>query len=40
MTMTSDESAADPCPTIPETFVDPLRIIKLARELHKGCARE
>lgn len=38
MTMTSEESAADPCPKIPETFVNPLRIIKLARELKKGCA--
>ena len=38
MTMTSEESATDPCPTIPETFVNPLRIIKLARELQKGCA--
>ena len=38
MTMTSAESAADPCPQIPETFVNPLRIIKLARELKKGCA--
>jgi hypothetical protein len=38
MTMNSKESAADPCPEIPETFVNPLRIIKLARELHKGCA--
>jgi hypothetical protein len=38
MTMTSDVSAADPCPTIPEGFVDPLRILKLARELRKGCA--
>ena len=38
MTMTSEESTTDPCPTIPETFVDPLRIIKLARELKKGCA--
>jgi hypothetical protein len=38
MTMNSEESAADPCPEIPETFVNPLRIIKLARELHKGCA--
>ena len=37
MTMTSKESATDPCPSIPETFVNPLRIIKLARELHKGC---
>ena len=38
MTMTGEESATDPCPTIPETFVDPLRIIKLARELKKGRA--
>ena len=38
MTMTSEESAGNPCPTIPETFVNPLRIIKLTRELHKGCA--
>jgi hypothetical protein len=38
MTMTSEESATDPCPRIPETFVNPLRIIKLARELKKGCA--
>jgi hypothetical protein len=38
MTMNSKESAADPCPEIPETFVNPLRIVKLARELHKGCA--
>jgi hypothetical protein len=32
-TMTSTASAADPCPTIPEHFVDPLRILKLAREI-------
>jgi hypothetical protein len=38
MTMTSEPSAEDPCPTIPETFVNPLRIIKLARELKKGVA--
>jgi hypothetical protein len=37
MTMTSPESAGDPCPEIPETFVNPLRILKLARELKKGC---
>ena len=39
MTMTSEESAVDPCPTIPETFVNPLRILKLARAqegLHAG----
>jgi hypothetical protein len=38
MTMTSRESAVDPCPTIPDAFIDPLRILKLARELRKGCA--
>jgi hypothetical protein len=27
-------SASDPCPQIPETFVDPTRILKLAREIH------
>jgi hypothetical protein len=37
MTMSGAESAADPCPTIPETFVNPLRIAKLAREIKRGC---
>jgi hypothetical protein len=32
-TMTSVVSASDPCPEIPECFVDPTRILKLAREL-------
>ena len=36
MTMTSQESNQDPCPTIPETFVNPLRIAKLAREIKRG----
>jgi hypothetical protein len=36
MTMTSQESVVDPCPEIPETFINPLRIIKLARGLKKG----
>lgn len=36
-TMTSVESATDPCPTIPETFVNPLRIAKLARAIKRGC---
>jgi hypothetical protein len=36
MTMASEESAHDPCPNIPEAFVDPLRILKLARELKKS----
>ncbi len=31
--MTSDVSATDPCPDIPETFVDPTKILRLAREL-------
>jgi hypothetical protein len=35
MTMTSVVSASDPCPEIPEQFVDPTRILKLARELKK-----
>jgi hypothetical protein len=33
MTMASVESASDPCPEIPSSFVDPTRIVKLAREL-------
>lgn len=32
-TMTSTVSEVDPCPTIPESFVDPLRIVKLAQEI-------
>jgi hypothetical protein len=36
MAMTSAPAVADPCPDIPETFVDPRRIRKLARELRKG----
>jgi hypothetical protein len=34
-TMKSAVSARDPCPEIPESFVDPTRILKLARELKK-----
>jgi hypothetical protein len=33
MTMKSAVAASDPCPEIPEHFVDPTRILKLAREL-------
>jgi hypothetical protein len=33
MTMTSKVSAEDPCPQIPEHFVDPTRILKLARAI-------
>ena len=33
MTMTSKVSADDPCPEIPENFIDPTRIFKLAREI-------
>ena len=42
MTMTSAVSAEDPCPEIPEHFVDPLRIFKLAREIkgHVAAARD
>jgi hypothetical protein len=34
-TMKSEVFASDPCPEIPEGFVDPTRILKLARELKK-----
>jgi hypothetical protein len=34
LTVASAVSANDPCPEIPETFVDPTRILKLAREIH------
>jgi hypothetical protein len=34
LSMESESSTADPCPEIPETFVDPTRILKLAREIH------
>ena len=37
MTMTSAESTVDSCPTILEHFINPLRILKLVRELRKGC---
>ena len=30
-TMDSKVSASDPCPDIPESFVDPTRIVKLVR---------
>jgi hypothetical protein len=41
MTMASEESASDPCPEIPASFVDVTRIAKLARELKtKTSARE
>jgi hypothetical protein len=32
----SEVSAEDPCPELPEAFADPLRIIKLVKELGKG----
>jgi hypothetical protein len=34
LSVDSEVSAADPCPEIPETFVDATRILKLAREIH------
>lgn len=41
MTMKSEESTSDPCPEIPNNFVDPTRILKLARELKtKASARQ
>lgn len=36
MTMKSTALESDPCPQIPEHFVDPTRILKLARELKKA----
>jgi hypothetical protein len=36
MTMTSTVSTTDPCPKIPEHFVDPTRILKLVREIKSG----
>lgn len=38
MTMRSEVQAVDPCPEIPANFVNPLRIMKLARELKKRVA--
>jgi hypothetical protein len=42
MTMTSKVSVDDPCPKIPENFIDPTRIFKLAREIkgHVGGAKD
>jgi hypothetical protein len=41
MTMTSTAQATDPCPDVPTAFVDPTRIVKLARELKtKRSARQ
>jgi hypothetical protein len=36
LTMTSGVSASDPCPTIPASFLDVVRIPKLARQLKKN----
>jgi hypothetical protein len=33
LSMTSEEQSEDPCPTIPQTFVDPLRMNDLSREI-------
>lgn len=33
LSMTSEEQAEDPCPTIPQTFVDPARMHDLSREI-------
>jgi hypothetical protein len=42
MTMTSEVSVDDPCPEIPENFVDPTRIFKLSREIkgHVGVVKD
>jgi hypothetical protein len=37
-TVDSAVAAEDPCPEIPATFVDPTRILKLAREIHAVAA--
>lgn len=37
-TMQSTVSASDPCPEIPESLIDPTRILKLTRELKKQAA--
>ena len=34
LSVRSEVAAVDPCPRIPGTFVDPTRILKLAREIH------
>ena len=34
LSIRSEVAAVDPCPHIPDTFVDPTRILKLAREIH------
>jgi hypothetical protein len=36
LAMASEESAADPCPDVPEGFLDPTRIGQLVRQLRKG----
>jgi hypothetical protein len=38
LTVDSAVSVNDPCPEIPATFVDPTRILKLAREIHAVAA--
>jgi len=38
LTMHSAVSATDPCPEIPETFVDPQRVVTLVRGLKKAAA--
>jgi hypothetical protein len=40
LTMTSEEQAQDPCPTIPNTFVDPARMHDLSREIKGHSQRE
>lgn len=42
MSMTSKVSSEDPCPKIPENFIDPTRIFKLASEIkgHVGGAKD
>jgi len=37
--MVSDEHTRDPCPTIPKTFVDPMRMGDLSRDIKGFCGR-
>ena len=38
MTMTGPVFATGPCPEVPESFVDPTRVLKLAREIESAAA--
>jgi hypothetical protein len=40
LTVASEISSEDPCPTIPQVFVDPRRMRKMVREIKGFCAEE